>query len=355
MLKKIDKLRRILLLTLIGGCLGVSALTGCGKEDSKVVFTTGLGKDEVFRIGDEICKKPEMMVYLTTTQNQYESVYGPEIWKTSRNGVTLEDSVKDTVLEKLAQVKSMYLLAKSKGIKLEAAEEKLVESAAKSYFGSLSDTQKQYMGVTEDTLIKLYTEYTMANKVYREIIKDVTPEISDDEARIITVQHILIRTYTRDVDGNRVDFLTADKQSAYEEACEVREQAVAGGKSFEELAARYSQDTTLTYSFGKGEMSPAFEAAAFQLATNEISAVVESESGYHVIKCISTFDQEETKANKQRLLEERRNQAFGREYETFVDALARKLNQNAWDEIGLMLDETVPPVDFFEIYERIFG
>lgn len=80
---------------LIAGLLGISMVTGltaCGGDDgTKVVFTTGFGKNEVFRIGDESCSKAEIMIYLTTIQNQYANVYGTEIWNTSLNGVTLED------------------------------------------------------------------------------------------------------------------------------------------------------------------------------------------------------------------------------------------------------------------------
>ena len=94
----------------------VVGLTACGGDDgTKVVFTTGLGKNEVFRIGDESCSKAEIMIYLTTTQNQYANVYGTEIWNTSLNGVTLEDNVKETVLARIAQIKTMYLLAKEAG------------------------------------------------------------------------------------------------------------------------------------------------------------------------------------------------------------------------------------------------
>ena len=73
-------------------------LTACGGEENgtKVIFTTGMGKDEVFRIGGSVCTAPEMMVYLTNTQNQYESVYGPEVWNVSRDGITLEENVKET-------------------------------------------------------------------------------------------------------------------------------------------------------------------------------------------------------------------------------------------------------------------
>ena len=96
---------------LIAGLLGISMVTGltaCGGADgTKVVFTTGFGKNEVFRIGDESCSKAEIMIYLTTIQNQYANVYGTEIWNTSLNGVTLEDNVKETVLARIAQIKTM--------------------------------------------------------------------------------------------------------------------------------------------------------------------------------------------------------------------------------------------------------
>lgn len=348
--------RNIRIFLAIFCALSLSVLSGCGDgEGSRVVFTAGLEKDEIFRIGDEICKMPEMMVYLTTTQEQYESLYGDKIWNTSLDGVTLEESVKEVVLEKVAQIKTMYLLGKERGLALNDAEKARVRAAAAEYMTGLSETQAESLGVTEITLAKLYEEYAMANKVYRDIIQDVNPEISDDEARIITVQHILLRTYSRDPEGNRVDFLTAEKQAAYEEACDVWVQAVSGEKSFEELASRYSQDSTLTYSFGKGEMDPRFEEAAFRLETGGISPVVESESGYHIIKCISVHNPEETAVNKIKILEERRKEAFGEEYETFLNSQARMLNQNAWDGIGLVLDGTVPGVDFFEIYDRYFG
>ena len=84
-----------------------------------MVFTTGFGKDEVFRIADESCTRAEIMVYLTTTQNRYESVYGPEVWNIAKDGVTLEENVKETVLAKIAQIKTMCLLAEKEGVELD--------------------------------------------------------------------------------------------------------------------------------------------------------------------------------------------------------------------------------------------
>lgn len=334
----------------------IMGLTACGKEggDTKVVFTTGFGKDEVFRIGDEICTKPELMVYLTTTQNQYENVYGEPIWDTALDGVTLEENVKETVLARIAQIKTMYLLAVEKGVTLNETEETRVKQAAEEYFNSLNDTEVELMGVSYETVEELYLEYVMADKVYRQIIQDVNPEISDDEARTITVQHILLRTVMSDGNGGTIPYSAADKQAIYEQICEIRELAVSGEYDFGELATQYSEDSTITYSFGKGEMDEAFEQASFELGTDEISEVVESEVGYHIIKCINTFNREETDANKLEIVEQRRKEVFGQEYDTFVSSLARKLNQKVWDEIVLIRDEEVTTSDFFDIYAKYF-
>ena len=99
----------------------LGSLTACG-GGTRVVFTTGFGKDEVFRIADESCTRAEIMVYLTTTQNRYESVYGPEVWNIAKDGVTLEENVKETVLAKIAQIKTMCLLAEKEGVELDEAE-----------------------------------------------------------------------------------------------------------------------------------------------------------------------------------------------------------------------------------------
>lgn len=362
--RKIKKLIRLLrgrvgivIMTIFALCLFGVMIHGCGKHEkgAKVVFTKKLEKDEIFRIGDEICKASEMKIFLSTTRHEYESVYGEKIWNTSANGESLESNVKASVLEKVAQLKSMYLLAKNKGVELDEMEKSFVSAAARDYYGRLSAAQKQEMGVTEESVAELYEEYALAHKVYKKVIEDVNPEISDDEARIVTVMQIMIKTTGKDAQGNETELMTAQKQRAYETACDIWQQAIEGKKSFEELASRYSQDTELTISFGKGEMDPAVEAAAFKLETGEISSVVEGAKGYYVLKCVSTFDAEETAANKQRLLEEKRNEVFGQEYDAFVDSLVRTLNQSAWDGLELVEAASTADVDFFEVYEKFFA
>lgn len=328
-------------------------LVGCG-NGSKIVFTKGLGRDEVFRIGDSVCTVPEMMVYLINTRNQYENVYGSQVWKITVDGIALEENVKETVLAKIAQIKTMYLLAKSRGVALDESEDRRVKEAAAEYYSSLNDAEKELMGADQDVMEGLYREYALADKIYRSIIKDVNPEISDDEARTITVQQIVLHGYAADEQGNRTDYSDAEKQAVYDRACEIRRMAVDGEHDFADLASRYSEDSATTFSFGKGEREEAFERAAFALARGEVSEVIQTKEGYHIIKCVSTFDKDQTDLNKLEILEARRREVFGEEYDAFVATLARQLNGEVWEEMALPKDERLTTTDFFEVYKRHF-
>lgn len=331
-------------------------LSGCGKQeaDIKVVLTTGFQKNEIFRIETMSCTLPEIMVFLTNSQNQYESMYGKEIWETDLNGVTLEENVKETVLAQLAQIKTMNLLAVRHGVVLEEEEQQLVKEAAAAYFQSLNDVEKESMRVTEEIIQSLYGEYALANKVYEYIIKDINPEISDDEARTITVQHILIKTYALDGTGKKIEFTESAKEDAYGRAEQILRLARDEESDFESLIMQYSEDEKGTYSFGKGEMEISFEEAAFNLETGEISNIVETSYGYHIIKCISTFNREETDVNKVKIVEKKRDEVFGQEYEVFVESLTRDLNEDLWESIEFIDNEEVTTSSFFDIYNQYF-
>ena len=342
-------------------CLLCCLLLGaCGKNRAGTgsVFLRGPGADEVFKIGSEACKKEELVIYLTTIQNQYESVYGSEIWNASLDGVTLEENIKEMVLAQLAQVKTMYLLAKERGTELSEEEEKRVQEASAEYFNSLSDTEKEAIGADQDTILKMYREYALADKVYRQIIQDVNPEISDDEARKITVQQIVLyktsdHNKTSADAGNPANDDTA--ALIYEKAQEARNKAIAeGGQDFEELAVQYSDEPTITISFGKGEKAKALEDAAFLLETGQVSDIIDTGDTYTILKCISTFNREETDANKVRIAEERKKEAFGEVYDAFVGTLKRQLNESLWQQVELIHNGQVTTKNFFEIYAKFF-
>lgn len=329
------------------GCEGIN-------RDTKIVLTTGFTRDEVFRIETASCYKKEVMVYLTNLQNQYEQVYGTEIWQREQDGVTIEQSVKESVLAELAQIKTMNLMAENYGLSLSEAEQKAVNEAAGIYFDSLTEVEKEQLDVTTDTIRQLYREYALADKVYDYMIQDVNPEISDDEARTVTLQQILIRTGMKDRNGIVTPYSEQQKSYAYATAVEAL-QCVEAGEDFDVVASRYNEAPESTVSIGKGDTEEAYEETAFVLGNEEVSGIIETEEGYYILKCVSTLNREETDMNKIKIVDERRKEAFSKEYDSYVQTLTRHMNEELWQEITLLHDAQITTSTFFDVYAEYYN
>lgn len=80
------------------------------------------------------------------------------------------------------------------------------------------------------------------------------------------------------------------KANAKAKAEDISNQIRKNPKQFEELATKYSQDPESAKkggdlgSFGRGTMVKPFDDAVFSMKINEISNIVESDFGYHIIK-----------------------------------------------------------------------
>jgi peptidyl-prolyl cis-trans isomerase C len=106
-----------------------------------------------------------------------------------------------------------------------------------------------------------------------------------DEFRGVRASHILIRP-----EG----FDDAAKKKARAAADDVLKQA-KGGADFAELAKKHSTDGSAQAGgdlgfFTKGTMVPEFSAAAFSLQPGQISDVVETQFGFHIIKVTERKD-----------------------------------------------------------------
>ncbi|MCR5527518.1 MAG: peptidylprolyl isomerase [Lachnospiraceae bacterium] len=355
-----DKKRIAIIVSVVLGVavLATAAFFGVrhlvGADAPKIVLTEGFSENEIFRINTLGCNLGEAKVYMRTSEDKYSRIFGNEIWSKDIGGTTLENELKSTTLARLAQIKAMNLLAISRGVTLTQEEEEMADKAADKYYSSLSDECKSSLGVSEELICKMYKEYAVANKVYLDVTRDINPEISDDEARTISVKQILLKTYSLDSNGEKHEFSDTDKQSVYQRAQQILEK-VKNGEDFDSLVEQYNEDTQSLYTFGKGTMPEAFEEAAFNLDTDEVSDIVETEYGYHIIKCVSTFDREETDNNKTRILKQRKKEAFNQVYDEFVQTLHSNLNNELWDKVEFNSgDEDADAEGFFDVYNEIF-
>ena len=156
---------------------------------------------------------------------------------------------------------------------------------------------------------------------YLETVKLLEPriKITDDEMKQYFEENKDQYAQPEQVEASHI--LVKDEAQAKEVA-----KKLADGGDFTKLAKEYSTDTAnasnggkLGY-FGKGEMAPEFEQAAFSMKVNEISDPVKTDFGYHIIQV--TGKKEAKAANfedsKKDIKEALKNQKLSAEFPTWL-------------------------------------
>nr|QGQ62233.1 peptidyl-prolyl cis-trans isomerase [Demodex brevis] len=117
-----------------------------------------------------------------------------------------------------------------------------------------------------------------------------TNEASSKDNEKIRCSHLLVKHKdSRRPSSWREDSITRSKEEARKLVEDYRDQIVSKKATIEELASKYSDCSSarrggdLGY-FTKGAMQKPFEEAAFALNVGELSKVVETDSGLHIIK-----------------------------------------------------------------------
>jgi len=121
------------------------------------------------------------------------------------------------------------------------------------------------------------------------------------------------------------DASPAARDSLRRRAEQVLAQAT-GGADFAGLARQHSDDTSKEQGgdlgfFGKGQMVPSFEEAAFALQPGQLSRVVESPFGYHIIKVEERKSQPLPAEQRGQFRQAYVRQAQGKAVQGFVDSL----------------------------------
>jgi foldase protein PrsA len=290
------------------------------------------------------------MVYLTSFYNQYVDTYGQEMWQHDFGGVSLENHVKDIVLSKMAQIKIMNLMAQDRRITLDSKEKDRISEAAEAYYSLLSDELKETEKITMDVVEKVFEEYTLANKVYTSITNASDIEISDDEARTVSVELIYFRNW-KYKNKEKVALSDSEKMKVLGTAKEVLSK-IKSGEDFATLATQYSEDKQVLKNYARGRVEPEFEELLFSMDKGELSEIKEFSDGYYIIKCVSTMDYEATQKNKIVLAERRMQEAFGEAYTEIASNTHSQFRDKKWDTITLNEEIHRTEANFFDIYQE---
>ena len=310
-------------------CMG--SLMGCGIGNTEVVWTSHLNGSTVFKIGDESCKLSDAKVFLINYRNIYGKTFGIKAWKQSYNGQTMEEYVKQTTVSQLAKMKTMVLLAKEKNFKLSEKEEEAVVEAAKKYYDSLTWEDKEYLGATKSSVEDLYREMALATKLYTNLTGGINEEVSDDDARVMQVEQIVLTD--------------EDKAKSVEKKIEA-------GNDFSNLASIYNTASNTKVTLYKQKMGENTRKALTSLDDGEVSKCIEEDGKYYFYKVITKIDRQLTEENKEVIVKERATKAFDEVYSNFKAKLSSTYNHDMWDEFSIEEDNKATTSNFFEVFDE---
>jgi peptidyl-prolyl cis-trans isomerase C len=272
----------------------------------------------VAKIGDEKITKTEIMaefkpVISMMKENGQLGTIPPEVWKTE-----VKKRVNDMIATKL-----LLKLAEAEGCKPDPvkAEEEFKKITAQLPPEQLAETLAK-QGMTADAIkgriaIGLAIQKWIEEKVATNI------KVSDEDAEkfynenlerfkkpeTVRASHILVKV--DEIDPEKAKTMTDEqkkkasdelKQQALKKAQDILAKLKQGG-DFAKLAVENSACPSKEKggdlgAFERGKMTPVFEKAAFSLKPGEMSDVVETEFGYHIIKTTEKIDSGTTPFNE---------------------------------------------------------
>ena len=202
------------------------------------------------------------------------------------------------VLDQLIQVQLLQAKAtdadKAAGKAL--AEKRFEEAKTRLGSEEALNRQLKVMGATREEVLTKWSEGASAEAVLkRELKVNITEEevrkyYDDNPARFeepekVRASHILLTTTDTKTNAE----LTEDQKTAKRKEMEGLLKRARAGEDFAKLAKEYSEDPGSKdkggeYTFPRGQMDAQFEAAAFSLGTNQVSDIITTRFGYHIIK-----------------------------------------------------------------------
>lgn len=250
----------------------ILATAGCVKEKPGT---------EAAIVNGEVITVQEYEETLEVYKSMYKNQYGDEVLGTEiQPGVTLLEYLKENILENMIFERIIYQEAIKNNLTVNDTELDELMVEYKTFFGdeqaykdflTSNNMKEEFLknSLRTDEVIQRYVDFYMEslNISDEELIKYYEDNV--DKFVSVKARHILV--------------------NSMEEAEDILAQINAGA-DFSDLAMAFSKDTNsailggdLGY-FYKGQMVPTFEAAAFSLEIGEVSGIVPSDFGFHIIK-----------------------------------------------------------------------
>lgn len=288
-MKKIKIISAILAL-----CMMVTMLSGCRFIKGGAIATVN---------GEDISSE-EFALYFIQVQNELLANSGvtsldqaKQFWNTvGANGKTPADEARQIAIDAITLIWIKCQRAEEFGVELTEEEkgqinEQIGQQITQMGGNSVFQSELKAIGSTQEAYASLMEKMLLASKVDEKLMADPQYSVTEDDAiknikdTYIKAKHILVNTM--DV-ATGAPYTEEQLKEADAKVKDIQAK-LKDGADFDALMNEFSEDPGLEtspdgYVFGKGQMVPEFEEAAYALKEGEISEPVKSSYGYHIIK-----------------------------------------------------------------------
>ncbi|MBO5460985.1 MAG: peptidyl-prolyl cis-trans isomerase [Ruminococcus sp.] len=338
---------------MLAGCL-TAGMAGCADaqvDNSEIVAT--VGSDEIsYGVANFYARMEQASV-----EYYYESLLGgtvgTDMWITEvEDGVTYEESVKDSIMEYL---QNLYLI-KQHAAEYDVAlteEDHTAITEAIAVFDEDNSLEDKEVVSGEEEYVREYLELlTLQAKMDAPMKEGVDEEVSDEEAAQKSMKYVYFEFYTTDEDGNQVDMTDDEKEDLIASAEDFAAALKEGTSDIDTLAAEEGVEvTSITFDAETASPNTDLIAAADALeAEGDVTDIIESDYGVYVAVLTSLMDEEATEEEKLVIVEERKQEQYDALLTEWREATEITVNEEVWskldfEEIGVTYKDSSEEYD----------
>ena len=241
-------------------------------------------------VGDKIVLKSDIVNYIDDLKRQ---------------GNELPPNVECVLLEKMMQDKALILQAEKDSLPVADEEVEAELDQRIRYFISQYGGKEAFEQIAGRTIYQVKEDFRKSIREGR-LAKSMKEKIVE----LVKITPNEVRDYYNKIPADSLPFYETElvigqvvihpkagrelEKFAQDELADYKRQVEAGQKTFETLARLYTEDPGSKQNGGRYEMNrnektwdPDFKNAAFRLKEGQISPVIKSKFGYHIIQMVS--------------------------------------------------------------------
>lgn len=315
---------------LLCSVMATSVFAGCGSVDKE---TTVARFDET----EIALAVPNFAARLQQAydDDMYTYYFGGNVWDSdfSGSGVTMEDEVKNGVMDSMFAMYTLEAHMGDYGVTLSEEEYTKIGDAAVAFVNANSKEALEQLGADVATVEEYLRLVTIQAKMREAIVADADMNVSDEEANTSAYSYVTVSksTYT-DAAGNSVEY-TEEELAGLADTVDAFV-AVAQAESLETAADGHGYTvSTGTFTANDAMLDAAVLEALQGLEEGEVSDAIDTENAYYVVRLDAKTDEAATEMTRDSIISERQAALYEEVLTAWQETHTWEVEESVWDKV----------------------